>query len=274
MKLLITIVILLAFATGILFAIWDTQDEISPQDQIIINQTIQETQNTTRPQNPNADQYPEINEPHWGHMPVTYQFKSDCIPRLEDLMKKGFDSIQTETAQVVQFEEVAQNPDIEIYCLEKEGAYIGETTLANAQTKRDGKNPNLIKSARINVFNQGMVCSTGYPALEVHEILHSFGFEHSPLLKSVMSRYSSESSKSCDITKIDQPYITCMQYIYTNGSTSDDCAEVKKNTITIAQKDQAEIEYSCQEGWYKSTDESYCCPEPGMRVEDGFCVEN
>lgn len=160
------------------------------------------------------DDFLEIKEPHWRHMPLTYKI-NNCPERQKNLTRLAFEKIEFETGYIVDFEETSEEPDIEINC--KLQGVGGESAIADALPYTDTYFPNLIYYADINFYGQGGICLTGYPALEVHEILHTFGFVHNGLTSSIMHPYSAESSRKCETTKMDDQYTNCLKYIYSNG---------------------------------------------------------
>lgn len=215
------------------------------------------------------DQFSNISELHWDHMPLTYSIDSNCIERLEELMILSMEKINNETSGYVQFQEERINPDISFHCKDSIYDKSGEYSLADASSTNDPYNTNIITHVDINIYGQGAICGTGYPALEVHELLHGFGFNHNPLTKSIMSPYSSGSSRSCKISKMDNAYSSCLMYIYSN-SVVGDCYESKLNSISSGSEyDIGE----CDVGWYGAVgSDEWCCEEPGMYIDsDGYC---
>lgn len=218
------------------------------------------------------DNFSKVDYAHWGHLPITYEFKEpdsdrqSSVERQVNLTKMAFEKIEEETEGIVFFKEVNENPDISIYFKPIENSFNSNThTFADALISQKDIEKNLIIKGEINFYGQGFACNTGYPALEVHEILHLFEIPHNPLTKSIMSPYTAESSSQCKITKIDDEYISCLRYIYSNGEISGNCDF--PNIIH-----EKEEEYSCSEGWYPVEGTDYCCPEQGMEIDGrGYC---
>ncbi len=217
------------------------------------------------------DDFADSNEPHWTHMPLTYEIDNTCGERLQNLMILGMDKINNETSEYVTFEKAIDNPDIYFYC--RDFIYDPDVNqvLADTLITYDTENDDIITHIDVNMYGQGQICATGYPALEVHELLHGLGFDHNVFLESIMSAYAEDVSRKCKITKIDKPYTDCLMYIYSNGEVGD-CSESKINVYT---EDIEYIEeYECEDGWYYSLNkEEYCCPEPDMEIDwEGYCV--
>ena len=62
------------------------------------------------------DNFPNISETHWKHVPVTYRIKPGCNERQINLIKLAFQKIKNETSSIVYFEE-SITPDILISCI-------------------------------------------------------------------------------------------------------------------------------------------------------------
>ncbi len=120
-------------------------------------------------------------------------------------------------------------------------------------------------------FDESKTCS--FPSKEIHELFHSFGFDHSPEpFWDPMWRYSDwEPVKDimfpyhyCEFQKeIQEKYISCLKYIYLNGEIGECSDEV--NFL--------DSEFGCEDGLYPSENLDYCCPEPNMIIdEEGYCA--
>jgi len=212
------------------------------------------------------DNFPNISEVHWTHMPLKYKFENECIERLVNLSKLAFKKIEFETSYLVSFEETLEEPDISIYCKPTRYDKSGEYEIADAFFTTSPDYENLIIKGEINIYGQGSVCNTGYPALEVHEVLHLFDIPHNPLIRSIMHPYSAESSSRCKIIEIDEEYISCLRYIYSNGKFNGSCS-----FPNYIHEDSPDFIYECDEGWYEVEGTDFCCPEPNMEIVDGYC---
>lgn len=92
---------------------------------------------------------------------------------------------------------------------------------------------------------------------EVHEILHVFGIGHSNVIGGVMFPSNSGMRKN-----IEDNIISCLKKIYSNGEFDGDCSKVNFSSNKV----------SCEEGWYEVEGTDYCCPEPNMKIVDGYYV--
>jgi len=171
------------------------------------------------------DLFKNISELHWGHMPLKYKFENECAERLSNLTKLAFTKIRLETNSVVSFVETTEEPDISIYCRPYQGdTRTGESILGDALKMLNPTSENLIDKGEINIYGQGRTCGTGYPALEVHEILHLFGIPHNSFKDNVMGESAYGPSNKCRITKIDSEYVSCLKYVYSNGAFEGSCS--------------------------------------------------
>lgn len=217
-----------------------------------------------------SDNFYNIEHLHWGHLPITYKFENKATDRQINLTRLAFKKIEEETSGVVRFIEVTEDPDISIYfrpvVYQINEEYVFARTKADARFTEVDESRNLIVKGEINFYGQGFVCNTGYPALEVHEILHLFDIPHNPLVDSIMSPYTSESSSTCEITEIDDEYISCLRWIYSNGEIEGSC-----DFPNVIKEADEEYEPVCELGWYPVNGTDYCCPEPGMVIVEGYC---
>jgi len=236
---------------------------------------LNETQKMEQIEEERRDDFSKVNHLRWGYMPLTYGFETECIERLQNSIRLAFESVENETGGIIYFEEVLENPDISIHCVEREydkDSYT--TTIGGARCFTYNEKPNLIMEGEIYIYGQGMVCGTGYPSVEVHEILHLFGFLHNPSPQSIMFPYTADSSARCKTNSIDKIYINCLRHIYSNGTIQGDCPNI--DTL-VSSKDPPlcppkDFNF-CSDGWYPVKGTRYCCPEPNMRInKEGNCA--
>ncbi len=153
----------------------------------------------------------------WGQMPITYALvnEEDCGGYETRKIAKAFQQIEDAAAGAVQFQKINASADIEITCKyikdcykkeidirKEEGViYKYESICAHAAgvaqiTRMQGF---MIKKAEIDIIGLDGFAETagrgasgfyiggcGHPTVEIHEILHTFGFGHSNDPESVM----------------------------------------------------------------------------------------
>ncbi len=172
-----------------------------------------------------------IKEPHWSYMPLTYSFDENCVGSIIDRIYWSFQEIENRTGKVVKFQEGNNNTDITFIChkessVEAINEILEVFTYGLAKTQIYG---NLIISAKIEFWGVSEttrpISCNKYPRLELHEILHTFGFEHISHPYSIMRPYSSDCVARDDwvtrdgrtfqpIDKIDDEIITKLIEIY------------------------------------------------------------
>lgn len=139
-----------------------------------------------------SDSFPNAQGLHWTHMPVTYSFADNfsCGRSEPNYIIKAFREIQNETNKIVRFEQVESNGDIAINCKKDfnmnktAGTYqVGDALISNLEGNRiiNGELNFYIVS---NTINAG---SCSYADIEVHEILHTFGFDHTSEKNNIMN---------------------------------------------------------------------------------------
>ncbi len=163
-----------------------------------------------------VDEFSNTTKIHWSHMPLTYKFETNCPEKREIEMRKAFEQLKQDTGFLLWFKETKTNPDISIYCKESQWEKWKDETLADALIHLDKSNKNLIIKGEINLYGQQTrLCKTGYPRLEVHEILHLFGFRDVGDMSSVMFSYQLDY-QDCKIKKIDKDIEKALKEIYSS----------------------------------------------------------
>lgn len=227
------------------------------------------------------DNFSNVTELHWTHMPITYKIenKEECNVKLKERIESAFNKIQSETETFVSFKETNETPDIVISCkpyyYEEYGSdeYVGHFDVTYGLAGPDFiDEENRIINATITFYGAGLVCGTGYPATEVHEILHTFGFGHDYGIIDVMRPDVERSSGDCKVVKIDDKYISCLKKIYSNGRIVGDCSNIIflkfcKEGYFLGYDDECHEE--CEVG-YIVGDDYLCYEECG---EGYYCIE-
>lgn len=147
-------------------------------------------------------------------LPITYSISESCGSSQYGRINNAFNILSEESGYVVFFTYVNSNPDIDIKChleaVEEDGYYtsglatLGTIGYSVSGSEIDFYNVNPISNNR---FPGG--CLT-YPNTELHEILHTFGFDHNESRNSIMNSVSS----GCVVRSIDNYIIRSLQDTY------------------------------------------------------------
>ena len=123
------------------------------------------------------DQYSNVEELHWGHMPLTYNF-DNCTERSIKKVEEAMDYIHQEV-NGISFERIySEDEDIIFMCEEDFKEEITEkNVLAEALPYLHTYQENLIIYGDVWIYPFEL-CIGSRPVLEIHEILHLFGLEH------------------------------------------------------------------------------------------------
>lgn len=151
----------------------------------------------------------------FNHNNLTYSFKQTCGMKDIADMKKAFSVIQTKTG-IITFKEISQrnneNADIEITCSEEEFKSSSNTFVAGEGGPTEFYNntiyPIIIKGTIKLYKPQYETQKCEDPLVEIHELLHVFGFEHYNKTDSIMYPYLSCSQE------IGEEYIQYLKQLY------------------------------------------------------------
>jgi hypothetical protein len=149
----------------------------------------------------------------FNHNNISYYIETSCNPEKRQKMIAAFDKVSDEI-NFIRFYEVYENPDIEILCSEEKKESIdSEHFIAG-----EGGPKEILQTGRYNVIILGTILLYGeskdllkcdWPNVELHELMHVLGFNHTNNKKSLMYPYLD----SCD-KKIDNSIITELNRLY------------------------------------------------------------
>lgn len=206
-------------------------------------------------------------------IPISYSIAEDCGDYMKSRIRKSFIKIFEETDSIMVFIETTNNADIQIACHLLTDYYEDVYTAGEATLGIIGY---VVNDATINFYNLESKTDTWemgacdeYPDTEIHEILHTFGFDHNYNENSIMLSFS----KGCYIDSIDNYIIECLKYTYSDGENGDDCSY---RDDVIGSLEEVEYEYyyeDCDYGLYDAINtDKFCCQEPNMYIDnDGYC---
>ena len=210
----------------------------------------------------------------FNHKQITYRIDRNCEEKKKEKMELAFKELSTQVPEL-SFISLVKDPDIEITCEEKNQINIDKKHFVAGE----GGAKEIIQTGRYNIINEGIILlyentkvrskDCEYPNVEMHELLHVFGFDHSEDKKSIMYPFIETCSQVLDQSIIDQ-----LNTIYKEDNLPDlyfekiqaskkgryldfdltikNSGSIKSETITltildgtdiIEQKDLEEIEY-------------------------------
>ena len=189
----------------------------------------------------------------WEKMPITYQImnQDDCGDYETRKIHRAFERIQEATDKVVQFKEVIEDANIELTCKYIKDCYTKKIDIRKEEGivyEYEGICPHeagvaqithyegfTIKKAKIDLIGLDgfaetsgtgasgfYIGSCGHPSVEIHEILHTFGFQHTPNPESIMYYqaelvpYTILQEGACigSDKKIDQEIVDDLLFVY------------------------------------------------------------
>tara|TARA_Y100000034_G_scaffold21160_1_gene24351 strand:+ start:17771 stop:18742 length:972 start_codon:yes stop_codon:yes gene_type:complete len=157
----------------------------------------------------------------FNHNKISYKVEEECKGDKRERMIEAFDELSS-LVGVISFYEVEfkEGVDIEISCSGQEGVVEGEYFIAG-----EGGAKEIILTERYNIINQGVVLLHGNPHgflecswanVELHELIHVFGFDHSENPDSLM--YS--LLESCS-QRLDESIINELKTLYSQENLAD-----------------------------------------------------
>jgi len=199
------------------------------------------------------DKFPDVEEMHFSKLPITYSInlsfektrveyfiqEAGRYERIQDI-KKAFQIIEDSTDGVVYFEEVneGENPDIMIKGL---SPTIFEVVAATVNVSDSiwgfalrNNVSNIIANSSVYLlpiqtysdeYSWVYGRCTNFPLIDVHEILHTFGFGH-VFDSSNRVMFPLYPGLTCNVLEIDEKIINCLKKIYSNGQIEGDCSEL------------------------------------------------
>lgn len=209
-----------------------------------------------------------------GDAKISYSISDDCSDYMKYRIRRSFVILFEKTNSLLSFIETITDANIEIDChlypaFSEDVITVGEAT--------PGVIGYFVDEARISFYNMlsdsdawYMGVCEDYPDTEIHEILHTFGFDHNSDNNSIMAKYiAAKYSGECFIDSIDKYIIDCLKYTYTDGGMGVDCSN---RSDVIGNLEYQEYE-ECDNGWYDATNTNkFCCPYPNMYIDNkGYC---
>ena len=154
----------------------------------------------------------------FNHNTITYKIENSCEKERVERMLNAFDELSSRVSYI-EFKSVSENPDIEVTCSNVKINGDDDYFIAG-----EGGAKEIIDTGRYYVINQGLILLYGnkdaircdWPNVELHELLHVFGFDHSKNKESLMYPYL----ESCD-QKLDESIISDLKKLYSQENLPD-----------------------------------------------------
>lgn len=169
----------------------------------------------------------------FNHNNISFLINPDCGQEKETRLLKAFELI-SEQIEIINFFQVYESPDIEIICSENKNSEFEENK--DYFIAGEGGAREIIKSGDYNVITDGVVFLYKYPfktsdcnipVVEVHEILHVFGFDHSSNKDSLMNPLISSCKQ-----KLDSSIVLELKKLY----SLDNLADLKIEDLRVVKK--------------------------------------
>lgn len=155
----------------------------------------------------------------FNHNSISYKIDSACSQEKRNRMISAFNELSSKVG-LISFYSVFENPDIEVSCSEYTKQIPGDYFIAG-----EGGAKEIIQTGRYNIITNGIILLHGNPHgfykcdwanIELHELIHVFGFDHSADKNSLMYPYLN----SCD-QKLDASIINTLKDLYSEENLPD-----------------------------------------------------
>ncbi|MDP3027533.1 MAG: CARDB domain-containing protein [Nanoarchaeota archaeon] len=155
----------------------------------------------------------------FNHNHISYTIAPDCSNEKKSRMTEAFEELKDKVGIII-FYPVSDNPDIEVSCSEATKHSIEKDYFIAGE----GGAKEIIQTGRYNVITQGVILLYGekkgiecdWPNVELHELLHVFGFDHSSDKNSLMFQYLESCSQ-----KLDESIINSLKELYSKENLPD-----------------------------------------------------
>jgi hypothetical protein len=208
---LIILVMILVF---LLYILWQYLPSESQTSEVFLPEVGFETGNLSYKV---SQFYPNMK---FNHNEISYNIEDACSEEKTGRMKEAFMLLQ-EQVGIISFYETDQEPDIRVMCSKE----VESVTGRNFFVAGEGGAEQIIQTKKYNVITKGIVLlfdephnaiSCSWPNVELHELMHVFGFEHSEDRKSLMYPYL----ESCE-QKLDEEIINDLKTLYSQPNLPD-----------------------------------------------------
>ncbi len=156
----------------------------------------------------------------FNHNQLSYYIDVGCSQDKRERVIKAFDELENDIG-IISFFPTQQNPDIEVSCSED----AVEAPEEDYFIAGEGGAREIIQTGRYNIITNGTILlhqspdqlvKCNWPNVELHELLHVFGFDHTDNPKSLMYPYLESCSQG-----IDREIIEILKELYSKENLPD-----------------------------------------------------
>ena len=205
------LLVLVVIAIGVYFLYMNLPGEPEDLNPVIIRPPIIQNQTFSEVR----QFYPNMK---FNHNSISYQINSDCDGEKKARMIDAFNNLASKV-RIISFHEVADNADIDISCSENKKESIEEKHFVAGE----GGAKEIIQTDRYNVINDGLIFlyqkanrNCDWANVELHELVHVFGFGHSENPDSLMYPILED----CD-QDLDEEIIVELKRLYSEQNLAD-----------------------------------------------------
>jgi hypothetical protein len=156
----------------------------------------------------------------FNHKNISYNIDIGCSQKKNERMKEAFYELEKRAGLINFYESTLPQADIEVSCSEDKYSIEEDYFIAG-----EGGAKEIIQTKRYNVITKGVILLHGDPKnslecewanIELHELLHVFGFDHSFDKESLMYPYLNSCSQ-----KLDESIINDLKVLYSQLNLAD-----------------------------------------------------
>lgn len=160
----------------------------------------------------------------FNHNTISYSIDSNCLESKKQRMIAALDYLSGQVS-FIRFKETSDNADIEITCSEIERSTVDSDSSKDFFIAGEGGAKEIIQTGKYNVITSGAISlyksphgaiECDFPNVEIHELIHVFGFDHSSDKNSLMNPLLN----SCDQV-LDPSIINELKRLYSEQNLAD-----------------------------------------------------
>ncbi len=156
----------------------------------------------------------------FNHNQISYHLDNNCEEKKKQKMLEAFEEL-TKKVNIITFYPTTNNPDIDVTCTKE----VKEPNSEKHFVAGEGGAKEIIDTGKFNVITNGIILlyenkiksvECDYPNVQLHELMHIFGFDHLTDKNSLMYPFI----ESCD-QKLDDSIIEKLNKLYSQPNLPD-----------------------------------------------------